>query len=310
MKVIILHGEVPPGANPDEEDVLTEVRYISSALADMGYEPVPLPFSLDFKRVIKEIEDIKASFIFNLVESVEGKGKLIHFAPALLDYLKIPYTGSATDAIYLTSNKLIAKQILSGAGISTPPWSAGNITFEPPYILKSVWEHASIGLNKDSVIYDKNSLKNNSNEYFTEAYIDGREFNISILDSKTGPQVMPLAEMLFIDYPDDKPKIVDYEAKWNEGSFEYVNTKRTFDFSPEDLPLINKLNEIAIKSWNVFGLNGYGRVDFRVDNNGNPMVLEVNINPCLSPDSGFIAATEKYGLNYNEVIERIISVCL
>jgi D-alanine-D-alanine ligase len=77
-----------------------------------------------------------------------------------------------------------------------------------------------------------------------EQYIDGREFNISLLETVSGNiKVLPVAEMLFHDWPEGKPKIVGYQAKWNRESFEYKNTLR--QFNPYDDPL-SELSYIAI----------------------------------------------------------------
>ena len=94
---------------------------------------------------------------FNLVETLSGRGSLIHIVPALLDTLKLPYTGAGTEAMMLTSNKLLAKKWLPAAGLPTPPWFTAsetdeNLQIEGPWLVKSVWEHASIGLDEDSVI--------------------------------------------------------------------------------------------------------------------------------------------------------------
>ena len=141
---------------------------------------------------------------------------------------------------------------------------------------------------------------------FAELYIDGREFNLSLLAGNTGPEVLPPAEILFHDYPPDMAKVVDYRSKWVEDSFEYLHTPRSFDFSKKDEPLIQRLKDMAIHCWNIFGLRGYARVDFRVDENSQPWILEVNTNPCLSPDGGFSAAVEQAGLTFNQAIERIV----
>ena len=97
-----------------------------------------------------------------------------------------------------------------------------------------------------------------------------------------------------------------YRAKWATDSFEYEHTRRSFDFSPPDEPLLRQLADIAKHCWDAFDLCGYARVDFRVDQAGQPWVLEVNANPCLSPDGGFVAAAEQSGLDYNGLIDRII----
>jgi D-alanine-D-alanine ligase len=145
-------------------------------------------------------------------------------------------------------------------------------------------------------------------DFFAEAYIDGREFNIALISGSTGAlQVLPPAEMLFIDYAPDKLKLLDYRAKWVEDSFEYNNTRRTMDFRPEDTHLISQLQEIAKKCWHLFALRGYARVDFRVDKDGNPLVLEINANPCLSLEAGFAAAIELAGIKYHKAIECIVN---
>jgi len=146
----------------------------------------------------------------------------------------------------------------------------------------------------------------NNETYFIEEFIDGREFNISILAGKNGPQVMPPAEIRFLDYPANKPKVVGYTAKWKEDSFEYIHTQRTFEYNDNDTPLLKKLETICLQTWNTLGLRGYVRVDFRIDPDGNPLILEVNTNPCISPDSGFVAACKHAGLSNAQMIERII----
>jgi len=118
--------------------------------------------------------------------------------------------------------------------------------------------------------------------------------------------VLPVAEILFEDYPEEKLRVVGYRAKWQEGSFEYAHTPRSFDYTVEDEPMVQRLKAIAKECWRVFGLRGYARVDFRVDDAGEPWVLEVNANPCVAPESGFIAAAAQAGLSYNQVIQRII----
>ncbi len=323
MKVVILHGEVLEGPTPDEEDVLVQKAAVSRALCELGDEPLSLHFSFDLRAVTDSLRAIGPDFVFNLVESIGGRGQFIHLAPALLDFLRLPYSGSPTEAMFLSSNKLVSKKILTASGIATPPWLVhDNMTDElskidGPLIIKSVWEHASIGLGEDSVLYVQNPdqlrcemdrrRERLGGDCFVELYVDGREFNISLLAGELGPEVLPPGEIRFEDYGPDKLKLVGYDAKWLVGSFEYDHTPRRFDFPREDKPLLRKLCAIAKKCWHVFGLRGYARVDFRVDREGKPWVLEVNANPCLSPDSGFVDAAERIGLSHSQVVQRIIA---
>ncbi len=145
-------------------------------------------------------------------------------------------------------------------------------------------------------------------EWFAERYIEGREFNLSILEGRQGPEVLPVAEIRFVDYPLDRPRIVDYEAKWLEGSFAFAHTPRRFVEDATEADLASDLRRLAADCWRLFGLRGYARVDFRVDEAGRPWVLEVNANPCLSPDAGFMAAAAQGGLTATDVIAMIAEI--
>ena len=323
MKVVILYDRIArEGSNPDQSDALVQAEAIGRALSDLGHESVDMSFSMDIKAFLKEIGEAYPQLVFNLVESVEGHGRLIHFPASILDLLGIPYTGAPADALYLTSSKILSKKIFAGAGIPTPPFYAPgdlkkkSIPLTGPYIIKSVWEHASVGLEESSVLSVKSSGQllaemekrhdQLGGDCFAEQFIDGREFNLSILASQEGPEVLPPAEMRFVDYPPGKWKVVGYRAKWDDASFESLHTQRSFEFAKSDRPLLQKLADTAKKCWHLFDLKGYARVDFRVDEENQPWVLEINANPCLSPDAGFVAAASQAGLSYRQVVERII----
>jgi D-alanine-D-alanine ligase len=320
-KIGILHPYIHEKATEDEQDVLEQVEGILIALKTLGFDPVPVKFDLNLEAVGITLKMLNPAFVFNLVESVNGRGSLIHLAPSFLDYLGISYTGSKTEAMFLTSNKVVSKSFLVACGINTPmAYTLSSLKHDIPvkgrFIIKSAWEHASIGLSQDSVISVedaseliselKKARKRMKGECFCEEYIDGREFNVGLLSGENGVEVLPPAEILFVDYPSGKLKIVDYRAKWKTKSFEYLHTDRSFNFGPEDEQIIKSLKTIAVECWNLFGLKGYARVDFRVDGSGKPWVLEINANPCLSPDGGFAAASALVGLDYPMIVKRII----
>jgi D-alanine-D-alanine ligase len=250
------------------------------------------------------------------VESIEGQGRLIHLAPALLESLGLPFTGSGADAAYVTSNKPLAKRLMRAAGIATPAWAEGSEApvFAGPYIVKSVWEHASIGIDDASLVSEAVRLpalirkrqRRHGGEWFVEAYVEGREFNLSLLAGAGSVELLPPAEMCFVGYPPGKPHIVNYAAKWDEGAFEYHATQRRFDFGAQDRDLLARLEATVKACWRLFGLRGYARIDCRVDAAGEVQVLEVNINPCLSPDAGFAAAAGRAGLDLSAIVARIL----
>ena len=145
---------------------------------------------------------------------------------------------------------------------------------------------------------------------FAEQFIEGREFNLGLLAGPDGPESLPPAEIDFSAFPPEKPRIVGHRAKWEADSFEYIHTPRHFDFPPSDVPLLDRLRDLARQCWTLFRLRGWARVDFRVDAAGEPWILEVNGNPCLSPDAGFAAALEQASIPFDKGIQRIVEDAL
>ncbi len=189
----------------------------------------------------------------------------------------------------------------------------------PPWILKPAYEDASLGLDGDAVCATRAAALTRAAELLrrfpgqplvVERYLPGRELNVSLLAAPAGagapPMVLPVAEIEFVDYPPGMPRIVGYEAKWQPESFAYTHTVRRFPREDDAAPLLAEARRLALAAWRACGLSGYGRVDLRLDERGVPHVLEVNANPCLAADAGFMAATEQAGLSAAEVISRIL----
>ena len=123
----------------------------------LNYEAVLLPFELNLNNTITMLKSLKPYAVFNIVETLDSLGSLIYFAPAILDILQIPYTGCPTEAVFQTSNKPLSKKIMHYAGIATPSWMdqegfGSRTDTADTYLIKSSWEHASIGLDEDSLI--------------------------------------------------------------------------------------------------------------------------------------------------------------
>ncbi len=312
----ILYNQPREGALADELDVLDQVDFIEAHLKELGIETSRKGITIAFMKEVEELAADRPDFVFNLVESINNKGELNYFVPALMNLHSIPYSGNSLEAIFTTTSKLLTGRILRSAGIANPKcFSPSQYELLVPgnrYILKPVWEDGSLGITEKSVFIYKNKVadrlkKLDDTHWFIEEFIDGREFNLSVLAGKNGPQVLPAAEIVFYNYADDKPKIVDFKAKWEMESFEYVNTVREFPDSEINPVLRKKLMDTALRCWHLFGLKGYARVDMRTDPDENPHVIEINANPCISPDGGFVAATKEAGLQFNTVLQRIIS---
>ena len=312
MRVTILYNEPSIWAAAEEADVLDQVAAVAASLQANGYTVERLACGLDLQGVADALNADPPDLAFNLVEGLGGHDRLYSVVPSLLDALGIPYTGNSAEAIYATTNKLLAKERLVAAGLPTPAvpvrWpeplgdpQRGLSPFTPGrYILKPVWEHASLGMVDDMVVSTGSRKRllarlvelgeRTGREFFAEAFIAGRELNISVCDDGRG-----------------KPRIVGWAAKWDESSFECRHTVRRFDFAESDGPLLEEVKKLALACWRLFGLSGYARVDFRVDAAGRPFILEVNTNPCLTGDAGFPAAAAQAGLPFDDAIGRIVA---
>ena len=330
MRIVILHPTIPEDATLEDQDSLVQAEAISQSLVRLGHEPVGMGCTLDLTALRAGLVCGEPDAVFNLVESVEGCDGLQYVPPALLDAMNIPYTGAPTEAIFQTTHKLLAKHLLHLAGLPTPTWMtwaadrSGDAEFawegpsippSTPCIIKAVWEHASRGLDDHSLVMadDLDRLRDRLRDeslrsgrpHFAEQFIEGREFNLSLLGGREGVDVLPSPRSTSPRFRPASLRIVGHRAKWESESFEFQNTPRRFDFPPEDAKLLEPLRDLAKACWKLFGLRGYA-VDFRVDVHGWPWILEVNTNPCLAPDAGFAAAAQQAGLSLDEVVGRIL----
>lgn len=316
MRVLILHDAVAPDAAPETTDTLVQAQTVERTLREMDLDAQRLPVTGDLTGLAGVLDASRPQVVFNLVEAIAGVDGAAVAIPALLDGLGIAYTGSNAAAQALANDKCMAKALMRREGLPTPRWLPGPDPFEAgTYLIKTRFEHGSCGIDDDAVAAygSERALagavaarrQKLGRPCFAEAYIDGREFNLAVLETPEGPRVLPPAEIDFSAFQPGKPKIVGYRAKWVADSFEYRATPRHF---PDlDTCLARELAALSLQAFSAFGLSGYGRVDFRVDTDNRPQILEVNPNPCLSPDAGFAAALARAGLSFRDALTCVLS---
>jgi D-alanine-D-alanine ligase len=329
MHVLVLFNRVSSLSPAAELDVLQQVLAVENALRGLGHYSTRQSCGLDLDELRAGLIETAPDVVFNLVESLGGTDRLMPLVTVLLDGLGLSCTGSSSLALLLANHKVAAKKKLLAAGLPTPAWMTrqdsdwqGLSNAQPgpdTVIIKAIAEHASFGLSAASLfqpgpgaISDVHQRLAEHSEklqvpHFAEAFVPGREFNLSLLASDQGAEVLPPAEIEFVDFDSDEPRIVGQEAKWDVHATSYINTPRSFDFAIQDRPLLDELMALARHCWHVFGLRGWARVDFRVDADGQPWILEINANPCLSPDAGFAAAAARAGLSFPDVVSRILA---
>jgi D-alanine-D-alanine ligase len=240
----------------------------------------------------------------------------------MFDILGYSYTGNSSLCLGNCLIKNRTKQLLEFAGIKTPDYfvqkfgtkiSAKDLPFGYPVMLKLIKEDASIGISENSVAYNFSELQqqleflfdNYKQDVLIEQYIKGRELNASIL----GGKLLPVSEISFSGLPDGLPKIVTYEAKWSPNSvyFKYSNPLVPAELSEAQY---KRIENVALKSYEILGCRDYARVDIRLNSRNVPYVIEVNPNPDISPDSGFIRSAEAGGIMYEEVLLKLAGYAL
>jgi len=325
VNVVLLHEPVAADARADECDVLPPATAVARALDELGHTNRAMICDGDMAATVDRLHALRADVVFNLVESLAGKGRGVEIVPAALAAAGLPFTGNDAAATVLTNDKVAAKERLVAHGLPTPAWATlgGRSSGPLPtgrYIVKSVWEHGSLGLEADSVVTvtDAAQLQDEierrldrlGGEAFAEAYVHGREFNLGLLAADHGVEHLPPAEILFAARDGQGPRIVGYRAKWDAGSADDLGTPRSFAVAAPDRPLIARMQHLARAVWDVCGLAGYARVDLRVDEAGEPWIIDINTNPCISPDAGYAAAVAEAGLRYADAVQRLLDAAL
>ncbi len=326
QRLFLAYDQGALAGNEAARDVLTQMEAIEKALAGQAILTERLGVDLDFSRLKSELAAANQPAVFNLVESLDGCDKLQSLFTLALESWNIPFTGSGSAALIISNDKILSKRLLQAAGLPCPAccfleadgtanFTAAAVDFDRPWIIKPSGSHASIGMDDASVrrFSGKNELaawlrrkkEEHGQDFFAEVFIGGREFNLSLVEDEGKIIVLPPAEIVFASYPPDKPKIVGYAAKWREDSFEYKNTVRSFAALDSAGALAKQLSDAALAAWQVFGLGGYARIDFRVDSQGQSYILEANANPCLSPDAGFAAAAAQHGWSYRDLCLKL-----
>ena len=290
-----------------------------TALKSSGYDAYTLNLNDDFRIFLKDYKLNKPDVIFNLVEIFHDKAYLEMSFASLLELMKIPFTGATPLSLGSCQRKTLAKSVLQSLGIRTPRYnlitdSAGisGINLRYPLIVKPAMEDASVGIENDSVVTDPESLKNRIEYVFThykqnalvEEFIDGRELNVSVFGDKS-PKVFPISEIDFSNMPDHLYNIVSYQAKWDPYNEAYHST---IPVCPAELPfkITREAKAIALKAFQAMGCRDYARVDIRLSKDDQLFVLEVNPNPDLTEDAGFMRSSGAAGFSFEETLKRIV----
>lgn len=325
MKIVVIY-DATPGAQVDPEvksalGITRDVHDVERILKNKGFETETIGFNFPVLRCIESLLSAKADVVFNLCEGLGDDSAAEIYVASLLELLKIPFTGSGSISLSLCHDKGIAKRLLNSSGIPTPKHivvEPGNLIhrngLEFPLIVKPIHEDGSFGIEDDSVVHSDKALKTKASWIhqafhqgaMIEEFIDGREFNVSILGN-IDYDFVQLREIQFS--PSFEPHIVSFNAKWKKSSLAYQSTL------PIEHALLNEnikhqMLEYAMKCYELFKIRDYGRIDFRLGGSGVPYCIDINPNPCISRDSGMVKAASQQGMTYEDLIGKITSFAL
>lgn len=305
-----------------EQGYLDQIDNVKKILRKKFLNVDTFAINSNIEAFINKISIYSPDVIVNFVESVNGNSNFESYIAGIYELLNIPFTGNSSICLATCLNKVRTKQILKSFGIKTPPFYLAEINYYPkpnelklkfPVITKLAREDASIGISEFSVINDIHSLNNRlkflfatyNQEVLIEEYIEGRELNVAIL----GKEILPISEICFDGLPENLPKIITYEAKWSPESVYY---KYTVPKCPAaiDESIKKNVEKTAIKAFEALECRDYARVDIRLSKDNIPYVIEVNPNPDLSPDAGFIRSAAAAGISYEEVLYKLINLAL
>ena len=305
-----------------EREFLQQIANIKKVLEKKYISVETYAVNSDIRAAIKRFMNYSPDVILNFVESVEGNSNLESYVAGLYELLEIPYTGNNMICLGNCLSKARTKQILQSHGIRTPKHYIAAFNHIPtreelslkfPAILKLAKEDASIGISEFSVVNNYEALSqrleylfsNYKQDVIIEEYIEGRELNVAIL----GDKILPISEIRFDGLPDELPKIITYEAKWSPESVYYKNTVPTCPAPLDDL-LKEKIEKMAKEAFDALDCRDYARVDIRLNAKNIPYVIEVNPNPDISPDAGFIRSAGTAGISYEEVLYKLTNMAL
>lgn len=320
-KILILHNRLDSslnqiGCSESDAGVLEEVEAVAAALKKLRLH-YRIQSIGSVKEMIEVLSRAPETIIFNLVEVLEGSAMKAGLVPSLCRAFEKACTGCNTRSLTLTTDKWQSKVVLAAAGLPVPraflvkPGQRARPNFNGPYIVKPVAADGSEGIDDAAIVKTQGAALNKAvrrvhtqfkQTAIVEQFVDGREFNITVLSKNGKTAVMPVAEIDFAAFPSDKPRIIGYEAKWIEGSFEFNNTPRVVP-AKISKTLAKQLTLFAARAAAAVGCTDYCRVDFRVDKKNRPFILEVNANPDLCPQDGVAAAVHAAGIQYHQFVK-------
>jgi len=291
------------GTSAEREISIQTGSGVMRALHDLGYEAQSLDYN---ERFIEAVRELEPDVVFNALHGPGGEDGQIQ---GILDFLRIPYTGSGIEAAALAMDKHLTKKLCAAEGLPTAAWDLFDLTggtlpllpgsLDLPLVIKPRFEGSSEGVTivKTHEQWSQ-SMIDAAQEYtevLAEEFIGGREFTCGVL----GEEALPVVEIIA-----NRDDFYSYQAKYAAGGSTHVVPAKI----SEDLTA--RIQMLALSTHRLLGLRDYSRTDFIVSKEGRPYILEINTLPGLTPTSLLPDACNSAGISYEALIERLVGYAL
>jgi len=302
----------------EEFDTAETIDAVCAVLEGCGLTTVKLGGDIN---IVDKIKSERPGFVFNMAEGFFGRNREAHI-PAILELMNIPYTGSDPLTLALTLDKITAKKLLGQTGILTPNFivirqNEDLVNFDDrlryPLVAKPAWEGSSKGIYTTSKADDLRTIRRNVEFLFEkypgqpvliEEFISGREITAAV----TGNHPARILGLMEIKPKDNNREdfIYSLEIKRNwRKEVEYV--------IPPNIDKLTQrsLKQLALAAFREFGCRDIARLDFRVSDENQVYLLDINPLPGLTPGySDLVIMSEKSGISYNRLLMSILSSAL
>jgi D-alanine-D-alanine ligase len=312
-------GGFSPQALKEEEDKPTEADVLA-CLQRLGHEVDTLAVFDDVVCMVEKLKSFAPEVVFNLTESFRSNRAHEPNIPALLELMRVKYTGARPDGLMLCKDKALAKKVLAYHRVRVPHFVISTELrplkrlrrFIYPAFVKPVGEESSDGIAKASFAKSEEEALERARfihekfhcDALIEEYIEGRELYLSVMGNRK-LSVFPPREIFFHDVPEDMPKFATFKAKWDDT---YRKKWGIQNGPANELPegVAETLARLARKVYRVLKITGFGRVDVRLTQAGEVVVIEANPNPALDCEGDFALAAGAAGLPYDVLIQKIL----
>ena len=323
----LVHGHLVPPADTTGIDVLEaewKMEYdVIETLREIGHEVRVLGIHDELSGIRTADHEFQPHIVFNLMEAFAGVTTFDQNVVSYLELLRLPYTGCNPRGLILARDKALSKKLLAYHRIRVPEFAVVRPGRKPvlpkrlafPMIVKSLFFEASTGISQASVVENHEQLARRvsfiheklGTAAIVEQFIDGRELYVGVLGNER-LDVFPAWEMSFEKMAENRWKIATERVKW---STQYQKRHGIMtDRARIEPALAEQMRRIAKRSYRALDLNGYARIDIRMDEEGRMFVLEANPNPNLAYGEDFAESAEVTGLSYERLLERIITLGL